>query len=88
MVNRTLSNLEIRLDNWSEKLLQNNANKTRMVGEVALAPTLIALAIFQSATIRGALIRKRNLRLLSHLMDGAGFLGCFEDMSSRAPYLA
>ena len=39
MVNRNLSNLEIRLDKWSEKSMQNNANKVRMVGEVGLEPT-------------------------------------------------
>jgi hypothetical protein len=37
-----------------------------VVGEVVLAPTLIALANFQSATFRGALSGKRNLRRVSH----------------------
>jgi hypothetical protein len=39
MVNRTLSNLVSGLDNWSEKTLENNTNKMRMVGEVGLEPT-------------------------------------------------
>jgi hypothetical protein len=63
MVNRTLSN---RLDRRSEKPLQNNANKMRVVGEVGLAPTLILLMLFRSATIPEPLTGKRNLQRLSH----------------------
>jgi hypothetical protein len=39
MVNRTLSNLGIRLDNFGAKSLKTNEHKMRLVGEVGLEPT-------------------------------------------------
>jgi hypothetical protein len=42
MVNKLpifLSSTEFALDKWSQKPLQNNRNRLRMVGEVGLEPT-------------------------------------------------